>query len=107
MSPTSFELDLQRFAEDLATRPTQRCSLSASEVATSTTDGVELPRAECCSHMLRVAHTWRATLHSSSQVLGVFQVGGVSDSSRGGLEVGERVFYTRAVTEQFSSFSSI
>lgn len=96
MSPTSFELDLQRFAKDLATRPTQQCSLSASEVATSTTDGVELPRAECCSHMPRVAHMWRATLHSSSRVLGMFQVGGVFDSSRRGLGVGERVFHTRA-----------
>jgi hypothetical protein len=89
----SFELDLQRFAGDLATRLAQPCSPSTSEATTSTTCGIGSPCAERGSHSPRVAHAWRSMLHSSDRVLGVFQDDGVFDSSR---EVWRwRVFYTR------------
>jgi hypothetical protein len=100
----SFELDLQRFAGDLATWSAQLCSPSASEAATLTTGDVGPPRAVCGSHSPRVARAWRATLLSSGRVLGVFQDERVFDDSRGGLGVA-RVLHAPA-SGRFSSSGS-
>jgi len=100
--PAPFKLDLQCFAGDLATQPAQSCSLSTSE---ATTGGVGPPRGERGPHTPRVACAWRAMLHSSGQVLGVFQVGGVSNGSRGGPGV-VRVLHP-PVTGRFSFSGSI
>jgi hypothetical protein len=105
VSPTPFEIDLQRFAEDLATRPAQPCLPSTFEAATSATSGVRPPHAERSPHTPRVAHACRAALHSSGRVFGVFQVGGVSDGSKGGPGVAHVLH--APVTERFSSPDSI